>query len=214
MRNSLQDRSVNEIFDPNKVDDMFSKDPDARAETIASNKSTNYGVVRLELLEKIYSTLYHYRIKSENEADWPQQVLTNRNVIGTENLPDESEHAIRLSIEDHTGTTHSHKDLRKDYLDVDLVVVASGYKMDAHEEILKSIKHMTVDESHYEISRDYAVRFKEGTVEPGVGIWLQGCNESSHGISDSLLSILATRSGEMVKNIFGSQASTSKNGNV
>jgi L-ornithine N5-oxygenase len=32
---------------------------------------------------------------------------------------------------------------------------------------------------------------------------LQGCNESTHGLSDTLLSILATRGGEMVNSIFG-----------
>jgi L-ornithine N5-oxygenase len=32
---------------------------------------------------------------------------------------------------------------------------------------------------------------------------LQGCNEKTHGLSDSLLSILAVRGGEMVESIFG-----------
>ncbi|KFZ18580.1 hypothetical protein V501_01136 [Pseudogymnoascus sp. VKM F-4519 (FW-2642)] len=34
------------------------------------------------------------------------------------------------------------------------------------------------------------------------GVWLQGCNERTHGLSDTLLSILAVRSGELVRSIF------------
>lgn len=81
-----------------------------------------------------------------------------------------------------------------------------------------------------EVGRDYGVRFSPGMVAPGSGIWLQGCCESTHGVSlhapfllthptstdsgkltrvkktqlsDTLLSVLATRSGEIVESIFG-----------
>jgi L-ornithine N5-oxygenase len=49
------------------------------------------------------------------------------------------------------------------------------------------------------------VQFEEGTVAPGAGIYLQGCNEQTHGLADSLLSILSVRGGEMVDTIFGGE---------
>lgn len=71
-----------------------------------------------------------------------------------------------------------------------------------------------------EVGRDYGVRFSAGTVAQGSGVWLQGCCEGTHGVSsashllpfqpltssqlsDTLLSVLSTRSGEMVESIFG-----------
>jgi L-ornithine N5-oxygenase len=53
------------------------------------------------------------------------------------------------------------------------------------------------------VGRDYSVHFEQGTVQPDAGIFLQGCNEKTHGLSDTLLSILAVRGGEMVDRIFG-----------
>lgn len=55
----------------------------------------------------------------------------------------------------------------------------------------------------WNVKREYAVEFAPDAVESDAGIWLQGCNENTHGLSDTLLSILAVRGGEMVENIFG-----------
>ena len=40
-------------------------DPKTRAADIAEDKSTNYGVVRLGLLERIYETLYTQRMEDD-----------------------------------------------------------------------------------------------------------------------------------------------------
>lgn len=73
------------------------------------------------------------------------------------------------------------------------------------------------------VGRDYKVKFSPGAVADESGIWLQGCCEGTHGVrlprpcrctcavadrsllqlSDTLLSVLATRSGEIVRSIFG-----------
>lgn len=60
---------VNEIFDPERVNDVYSQDPYIRADGLALDKGTNYGVVRLELLEEIYSDLYSQKIQYSNESD-------------------------------------------------------------------------------------------------------------------------------------------------
>ncbi|KAH9845338.1 L-ornithine N(5)-monooxygenase [Teratosphaeria destructans] len=57
--------------------------------------------------------------------------------------------------------------------------------------------------TRWTVRRDYGVEFKRGAIAPDAGVWLQGCNEQTHGLSDSLLSILACRGGEMVESIFG-----------
>jgi L-ornithine N5-oxygenase len=60
-------------------------------------------------------------------------------------------------------------------------------------------------EQRWSVGRDYRVQTAPGAVGQDAGIWLQGCNEKTHGLSDSLLSILAVRGGEMVESIFGAE---------
>lgn len=199
--------SVNEIFDPDKVDDVYSQDPDIRADGIALDKATNYGVVRLELLEEIYAAMYSYRIRYEDETDWPRQILPHRTVTGMSERKGGSLTGVQLHVRNESGAYNAHGHSATETLDVDLVVVASGYQRNAHEEMLKGIERLKPADSDraagWSVNRDYSVKFAGGAVEKDAGIWLQGCNEGTHGLSDTLLSILATRGGEMVENIFG-----------
>ena len=63
-------------------------------------------------------------------------------------------------------------------------------------------KHST---NPFKVRRDYSIPFDPSKVSNSAGVWLQGCNESSHGLSDTLLSILATRGGELVESILGDE---------
>ena len=185
---------------------MYSQDPDTRADGLSLDRGTNYGVVRLELLEEIYSALYTYRIQYSKESDWPQQILTHRTVTGMDEIKDDNTSHIRLRIQNDSGSYHAHEQSTEETVDVDLVVVASGYKRNAHHHMLQGLTHLRSTDTEgdrWMVNRDYSVDFQKGSIAPGAGIWLQGCNESTHGLSDTLLSILATRGGEMVKNIFG-----------
>ena len=42
-----------------------------------------------------------------------------------------------------------------------------------------------------EVGRDYGVRFSPDAVAPGSGIWLQGCCEGTHGVSEPLIPALS-----------------------
>lgn len=70
--------------------------------------------------------------------------------------------------------------------------------------MLHGVQHlMPPGATDWNVKREYAVELAPDAVESDAGIWLQGCNENTHGLSDTLLSILAVRGGEMVENIFG-----------
>lgn len=90
-------------------------------------------------------------------------------------------------------------------LDVDLVVSATGYRRDAHLEMLRDTWGLlpasgkdtgdgwevsTPDEvkRRLEAGRDYGVRFGQGKVQVGSGVWLQGCCEGTHGVSSPISS--------------------------
>ncbi|KAI7214193.1 hypothetical protein KC365_g14012, partial [Hortaea werneckii] len=201
---------VNEIFDPERVDDVFSQKPELRKEQLARDKSTNYAVVRLELLEHIYEMLYSYRVQYGNdETQWPQRILTHRSITGVSDSEVDGHPSVKLHLQNNSGDYCARKQSGVETLDVDLIVVASGYQRDSHEDMLQDLRHLMPEgdapEKRWTVRRDYGVEFAEGAVSPDAGLWLQGCNEQTHGLADSLLSILANRSGEMVENLFGSK---------
>lgn len=209
---------VNEVFDPDRVDDVYSQEPQTRADGITLDKGTNYGVVRLELLEEIYSSMYLQRIQHGDEENWPHRILNHREVKGMKDTTSKKGAAIQLDIEDHSGHYRAHKQSRSETLDVDLVIVASGYRRDAHEDMLQNVRHLMpqggAEGERWSVSRDYDVQFKADAVSHGAGLWLQGCNENTHGLSDTLLSILAVRGGEMVRSLFGTKTHAKANGHA
>ena len=177
--------SVNEVFDPCRVDDVFRQTSDARAASIENDRNTNYGVVRLELLERLYETMYKQRLLQPEEQDWKHQIISNSIVSGVEEVT--SRKLLRLCLK---GRSWHHSDencnAQKDLV-VDAIVVATGYVRDAHEEILRPVRHLMlgadVPEKRWTVLRNYQVQMDPQKVSPSSGIWLQGCNESTHGVS-------------------------------
>ncbi|CAK3922224.1 L-ornithine N(5)-monooxygenase [Lecanosticta acicola] len=198
---------VNEVFNPERVDDTFSQEPSLRQDALAADKATNYGVVRLEFLERIYDEMYGYQLQYSREQDWPHQILKYRSVTGMRDVNVDGKPAVELQIQNNSGMYCASEDSGQETLTADLVVVATGYLRNSHEEMLCSLQDLMPGETahgkKWTVGRDYAVEFSPGTVSPEAGIWLQGCNEKTHGLSDTLLSILAVRGGEMVESIFG-----------
>lgn len=195
------------MFNPDHVDDVFTQDPKVREAALALDKATNYGVVRIELLEEIYNEMYSYKLQYESEEDWPHRIMNYREVQGLRDVEVDGRPAVELQVQNNTGLYCSHKKCSTEKVTVDLVVVASGYVRNAHEEMLQGLRELmpggNSSDKTWTVGRDYAVDFEHGAVAPDAGVWLQGCNEKTHGLSDTLLSILAVRGGEMVDSIFG-----------
>lgn len=156
-------------------------------------------MVRLELIEQLYLDMYIQKVRNPNEREWQHRILPCRQVTKVER--DGPQGRIRLHIESSRldGARES-----KEVLDVDAVMVATGYIRNGHEEILAKAQHLRpAGQGRWKVGRDYSVELDRSKVSAQAGIYLQGCNESTHGLSDSLLSVLATRGGEMVNSIFG-----------
>ncbi|KFY77221.1 hypothetical protein V498_09391 [Pseudogymnoascus sp. VKM F-4517 (FW-2822)] len=330
---------VNEIFDPDRVTPTYELGAAERAAKREKDKGTNYGVVRLELLERIYAELYAQEVDEPCEEKWRCRVRDSTTVVGVERLQGSSQSGgVRLEIA-KTGKENAEREV----LEVGLVVFATGYVRDAHVRILEGTRGLlaaegggaaavaapveeTAEEAPVEeapvaetapettpevvapepvevqtttettvestpappaslpapgtitsvtavapapettttttttettttettettpspsssaaavtapsapsaaadattteeikttvsitstppifpVGRDYKVQYAPGAVEEGAGVWLQGCNERTHGLSDTLLSILAHRGGEVVQSIFGPSGS-------
>ncbi|KAL2193026.1 L-lysine 6-monooxygenase (NADPH-requiring)-domain-containing protein [Corynascus similis CBS 632.67] len=220
---------VNSIFNPEFIDTIYPKSSTYRENLLADARATNYGVVRLELIEHLFEIMYHQkRTLGPEEQKWPHRILAGREVVAVEDIGD----ALRLKVALVSASGAEDGPLvGEEILDVDMVICATGYKRNAHVDMLKDAWHLLPEAASgetgvlrkdrwlvqadgaknsstrvMEVGRDYGVRFSSGAVAPGSGVWLQGCCEATHGLSDTLLSVLSTRSGEMVQSIFGASA--------
>ena len=209
--------SVNEIFDPDRVDTFYNLSLETQQKTILSDKSTNYGVVRPELLDQMYEKMYHQRLREPDQSKWRCKIVTWREVTGAE-VQSDGLLLLRLRNTSNGESSMSESSFH-------LVIVGTGYERNMHESLLRPTRDLLRDDK-YTVERNYRLKFRQGAVADNCGIWLQGCCEESHGVgvvlfetfqkvtdcqceqlSDTLLSILAVRGGEMVDSIFPKQNS-------
>ncbi|KLU86076.1 L-ornithine 5-monooxygenase (L-ornithine N(5)-oxygenase) [Magnaporthiopsis poae ATCC 64411] len=251
---------VNSIFNPEFVDSLYPRSAQDRRHLISSAKATNYGVVRLELIEKLYELMYDQRRElGTDERQWPHRIMGGRRVLCCE--PTKAGDRLRLRVKaappselevEENGEDaapplpdadldHHHQEEVEEF-EADLVIAATGYKRDAHVDMLQSLWPYLPEQKEHaraaasglakpakpvldswevrpptasseensqapvkslEVGRDYRVQFSPGSVAAGSGVWLQGCCEGTHGLSDTLLSILSTRSGDLINSMFG-----------
>ncbi|KAJ5730216.1 L-ornithine N(5)-monooxygenase [Penicillium malachiteum] len=193
---------VNEIFNPERVDKFFQLPVEERKKRIAIEKATNYSVVRLELIEEIYNTMYLQRIQNPDEKQWQHRILSERAIGRIEH----HNPASRMRV--HVKSIKEDSSEGKEVVEVDAMMVATGYLRDAHEQLLEQVRGLRpAGQATWTPGRDYRVELDGAKVSRDAGIWLQGCNEKTHGLSDSLLSILAVRGGEIVNSVFAEQLS-------
>ena len=177
--------SVNEIFDPDRVDGMYNQRPSERAAVISLDRGTNYGVVRLELLEQLYEKLYMQRLRNSDESKWRCRIIPNRAVISATQSSD-SGLALKLGLPE-SKRVEEDQELEED-LEVDYVFTATGYRRNAHEDMLSETRCLLpidlVKDGNFHVARDYRVQYHDNKVDAQeAGIWLQGCNEETHGVS-------------------------------
>lgn len=184
------------------METFYNLSPEERKQSLAADKATNYSVVRLELIEQIYNDLYLQRVKNPDETQWQHRILPSRKITRVEHHGPENRMRLHVrSSKDNAAPSEG-----KETLEVDALMVATGYLRDAHEGILRNVQHLRpANQEQWTPNRDYRVQLDPKKVSARAGVWLQGCNEKTHGLSDSLLSVLSTRGGEMVQSLFGEQ---------
>ncbi|MCR6651368.1 MAG: lysine N(6)-hydroxylase/L-ornithine N(5)-oxygenase family protein [Cellvibrionaceae bacterium] len=168
--------SVNEIFNVEFTDYMYSRSPVQREQLLAEFRHTNYAAPDIDQIQQIFKILY-----SQKVMGWSRhRVLPHHK---TQSVSDTSD-GIQLTLLDlDTQKTH-----RERY---DAVILATGYTRIQHKKLLAPVaaylSDFTVDR-HYRLLSD--PQFKPA-------IFLQGACEDTHGISDTLLSVMAVRTREI-----------------
>lgn len=169
---------VNEIFDAEFTDYVFSKNEFEREQLVREYRQTNYACPDIELIEEIYNIFYQHKV---------------RNIKRHNFLPSSEIQEVHT---DDSGVHIKVKDKRTDKDSIqryDAVILATGYERNMHQKLLSSL---TPYLNNFEVDRNYCIKSSDN-FKPN--IFLQGACEKSHGLSDTLLSVLALRSQEITE---------------
>lgn len=168
---------MNEIFNPHKVDEIYALPLNIRSAAIQRDRDTNYGVVRIELLESLYEHIYVQRLRDPDENNWQHKIIPLTEITSLQPTPQNKLRARLKSV--RTGVETE--------VDFDAVIVATGYNRSIPRSLLKNTKDLLAKDTTgcecWNVGRDYKIQYGEGKVASNAGIWLQGCCESTHGVS-------------------------------
>ncbi|SPC23647.1 lysine N(6)-hydroxylase/L-ornithine N(5)-oxygenase family protein [Cupriavidus oxalaticus] len=176
---------VNEIFNPRYIDYLFSRAPNEREQLLSEFGNTNYAVVDTDLIEAIYEVLYQQKVTGR---------VRHRLLAGCEARHAEADaDGVRLDIARRDDGAHQ---LQR----YDAVILATGYRRELHQSLLAPLASYLDDAKGFQADRDYRLQMAPGCQ---AGVFLQGCCEATHGLSDTLLSVLAVRAQEIAAAVLG-----------
>jgi lysine N6-hydroxylase/L-ornithine N5-oxygenase len=168
--------SVNEIFNIEFTDYMYSRSPEERIRLLNEFRHTNYAAPDIDQIENIFKILYSQKVTS----------TPRHNLLTSHETQDvrATDTGIRLQLMDLDTKQLQEKEY-------DAVILATGYLRTHHKALLAPLANYLpgfVANRHYRL--DSTPNFKPA-------IFIQGACETTHGISDTLLSITATRTHEI-----------------
>jgi L-ornithine N5-oxygenase len=174
---------VNQIFDPDAVDDYYGAPEQVRRGLIDYHRNTNYSVVDLELVQELYARSYREQVQRTE----PRLVIMNTSRLAS--LSQKAD-AVRLVVE-HLPTGELTE------FESDAVVFGTGYRPADPLALLGSLADWIKldDESRPHLDRDYRLVTADHI---RAGIYLQGPTEHTHGLASTLLSVTAVRAGEIL----------------
>jgi L-ornithine N5-oxygenase len=172
---------TNELFYPSFIDEFHAALPDARDQLLREMHRTNYAGLAPEMLETLYRAMYLERLTGTERL----RMITMAEV--TEARMDGEEIVLLLTDRKRRDT----EEVR-----CDLVMLGTGFVSD----MPKLIRDLagTVGVERATVDRNYRMELPAAYT---AGCYLQGVNEATHGIADSLLSVLAVRSQEIVTDL-------------
>ncbi|GLS06151.1 L-ornithine N(5)-monooxygenase [Chitiniphilus shinanonensis] len=172
----------NQIFDADFVDHVYGRAQHERDELLREFWHTNYACPDLDLIEQIFQVFYRQRVSGR-----PRHRFLRRHQVADAQARADGVHLALLDL--NGGLEHSVR--------YDAVVLATGYERTRHRDLLGALAPHLCD---FDIKRDYRLKTRDG-FRPKV--FLQGACESSHGLSDTLLSLTSVRSGEICDALLG-----------
>ncbi|WP_308042229.1 SidA/IucD/PvdA family monooxygenase [Streptomyces sp. 8L] len=178
LKNYESSKFTNEIFYPSFIDEFHEAGPEARRQLLGEMHLSNYGGLAPAMLDTLYRQRYLERLSGQERL----RLLTMTDISAARLDGDE----VVLSLTNRrTGLAEE--------LRCDLILLGTGFRGTMPTLVRNlarelGLKDITVD-------RGYRLHVPD---RDGASCYLQGVNEATHGIADSLLSVLASRSGDIV----------------
>jgi L-ornithine N5-oxygenase len=177
---------TNELYYPSYVDEFFDTPAEGRALIRQELYKTNYSCMTPAMLQSLYTDFYRDRLSQRQD----RRLITMTEVSAAR----EEDGEVVLELTDRrTGAV---TELRRD-----LVFLGTGF--DWRPPRLIQGLAQAIGLTSVEVTRGYRLLIDE----PAEGAcYLQGINEASHGIGDSLLSVLAHRARDITLDILEHRA--------
>ncbi len=175
-------RFNNQLYFPSFIDNFYAAPLAIREQVLAQMHATNYSGLDARLLDTLFEQAYIERVTGRERLCF----LTNTEVTAARLDGDENEIVLALR-ERLSGRNYEFR--------CDRVLLGTGFCPAMPALIGDLITKLGLDEAVVERSYRLAVPDCEAAC------YLQGVNEATHGIADSLLSVVAVRAGEIVADI-------------
>jgi L-ornithine N5-oxygenase len=171
---------VNEAFFSGEAEEMYATEDSKRVPILGALRNTNYGVMDRDLIDHIYRAVYL------------EELQGNKRLIIHPFVRVKSAHDTGRRLEVRTTILGDGGPA----LECDGVVMATGYRRTLDPEIFDHVLPFIRkdDSGRIALSRQYRA---ETVVPTECGLYLQGYSEATHGIGDTLLSMVAFRSKEI-----------------
>jgi len=181
LQNYQTSKFVNELFSPAFVDEFYNMMPDARGQVLEEMHLTNYAGLAPPFLDEMYSMLYQQKMLGQRRST----VRSLTEVVGARLADDE----VILDLRDR-------KSGKVEPLPCDLVLLGTGYDSRMPGMVRDLFERMGLDD--VVANRRYRVDLGDSAL---AAVYLQGVNEQTHGIADSLISVLAHRSQDITSDL-------------
>lgn len=184
--NGETSKFINELYFAPYVDTFHAARPEARRQMLLEMHRTNYSGLSAGTMDTLYRQIYLDRLSGAARL----ATIPMHDVTGAR----QQDESVVLELTDwRTGAVQE--------LTADLVLLGTGYspRMPALARALAG----ALGQEEIAVTRDYRMVI-DGPAH--AACYLQGVNEATHGIGDSLLSLLAARAGDVLKDILAHRA--------
>ena len=177
---------INELFYSRAVDEFHAADPDARRRILREMHHTNYSGLSPSTITTLYEQIYLDQLNGDGRLE----VISMHDITAAREQDGE---AVLELTDWRTGLV---RELR-----ADVVLLGTGFQPEMPR-LVRSLAE-AVGQREITVTRDYRMVLDQPST---AACYLLGVNEATHGIADSLLSVLAFRAHDVVQDILSHRA--------
>lgn len=176
----------NELYYGSFVDTFFEANAEARQRILAQMRHTNYAGLAPGMMDALYRQFYLDRLSSRDRL----KMITMHDLTAAR----EQGEQIVLELTDwRTGAVQE--------ITADLVLLGTGFSPEMPALVRRLAAMLSLTD--IAVTRDYRLVINRPST---AACYLQGVNEATHGIAETLLSIVAHRANDIVQDILAHRA--------